>query len=411
MSFEATILICGLVAGAYMAWNIGANDVANSMASAVGAKAITLGQAVVIAGVLNVIGATFIGSHVTQTIRKGIVDVSTTLDPHLIAIGLLAALIAASLWVFFATVKGLPVSTTHSIVGAVVGFGLIVAGPSALHWGKFFSIVLGWILSPVMSGIAAFFLFRFIERLVLARLDTLNGAIAMTPVLVAIAVFVMTLSLFMKTPLAKKIGVEGIWSLLIPLAAFIVVYVLVSLVARIILPRLNVSGAEDVFRYLQVMTSCYVALAQGANDVANAMGPLSGIYFIASTGSVASTVPIPSWMLSVGGIMIAIGICTWGYRVIETVGSKITELNNSRGFTIDFSTATVILCATMLGLPVSTTHAALGAYVGVGLARGLEAIDLGVIWKIMLYWVITVPVTAAGAAVIYIALRFILLGS
>ncbi|MEJ2716822.1 MAG: inorganic phosphate transporter [Deltaproteobacteria bacterium] len=411
MSFEAIMLICGLAAGAYMAWNIGANDVANAMASAVGAKAITLGQAVIIAGVLNIIGATFIGSHVTQTIRMGIVDVSTTLDPHLILIGLLAALIAAALWVFFATIKGLPVSTTHSIVGAVVGFGLIVAGPGAVHWGRFLGIVVGWVLSPIMSGIAAFFLFRFIEKLVLARLDTLSGAIATTPVLVATAVFVMTLSLFLKTPLAKKLGVEGILSLLIPLATFIAVYILVSLGARILLPRLNVSGAEDIFRYLQVMTSCYVALAQGANDVANAMGPLSGIYFIVSTGSVALTVPIPSWMLSLGGVMIAIGIFTWGYRVIETVGSKITELNNSRGFTIDFSTATVILGATMLGLPVSTTHAALGAYVGVGLARGLQAIDLGVLWKIMLYWLITVPITAAGAAVIYIALRFILLGA
>ena len=161
------MLICGMIAGAYMAWNIGANDVANSMASAVGAKAITLAQAVVIAGILNIVGATFIGSHVTQTIRKGIVALPTTVDPHLIVIGLLAALIAAALWVFFATVKGLPVSTTHSIVGAVVGFGLIMGGPGALHWGKFFSIVVGWVLSAVMSGIAAFFLFRFIQFLCL----------------------------------------------------------------------------------------------------------------------------------------------------------------------------------------------------------------------------------------------------
>jgi PiT family inorganic phosphate transporter len=410
MSAHTLLLILSIAAGAYMAWNIGANDVANSMASAVGAKAITLTQAVIIAGVLNIIGATFIGSHVTQTIRKGIVDVSRAGDPQLILLGLLAALIAASSWVFFATAKSLPVSTTHSIVGAIVGFGLIVAGPSALNWGKFIGIVIGWVLSPVMSGIAAFFLFRFIDRVVLSRLDSLSGAISTTPILLALAVFVMTLSLFMKTPLAKKLGVEGIVMLIVPLVVTAVIYVVSALVLRMVLPKTNMAGAEDIFRYLQVMTSCYVALAGGANDVANAMGPLSGIYFIVSTGSVALQVPVPVWLLGFGGAMIAVGIWTWGYRVIETVGLKVTELNNSRGFTIDFATATVILGATMLGLPVSTTHAAIGAYIGVGLARGLQAVDLGIIGRIMIYWIITVPVTAATAAVLYLILRAAIVG-
>jgi PiT family inorganic phosphate transporter len=410
MSAETFLLILSIAAGAYMAWNIGANDVANSMASAVGAKAITLTQAVLIAGVLNIVGATLIGSHVTNTIRKGIVDISQAGDPQLVLLGLLAALIAAAFWVFFATVRSLPVSTTHSIVGAIVGFGLIVAGPSAVNWGKFLGIVVGWVLSPVMSGIAAFILFKIIDRLVLSRLDTLRGAISTTPILVAMTVFVMTLSLFMKTPLARKLGVEGIVMFVVPLATAVVVYVVSVLVLRSILPKTKMTGAEDIFRYLQVMTSCYVALAGGANDVANAMGPLSGIYFIVSTGSVALKVPVPIWMLAFGGVMIAVGIWTWGYRVIETVGSKITELNNSRGFTIDFATATVILGATMMGLPVSTTHAALGAYIGVGLARGLQAVNLGILGRIMIYWIITVPVTAATAAIIYLILRAAIVG-
>jgi len=410
MSFEVWVLVASIIAGAYMAWNIGANDVANSMASAVGARAITLTQAVIIAGVLNIVGAVFIGSHVTQTIRKGIVDVSASGDAQLIILGLLSALIAASCWVFFATVKGLPVSTTHAIVGAVLGFGLIVAGPSAVNWGKFAFVVLGWVLSPVMSAITAFVLFRCIEKYVLSRLDTLRGALAAAPLLIAMTVFVMTLSLLLKTPLAKKVGIEGYAMVLVPLAAASVLYVVAALALRAVLPRKNISGAEQIFRYLQVMTSCYVALAQGANDVANAMGPLSGIYFMASTGSMAAKVPVPTWMLAFGGVMIAAGICTMGYRVIGTVGSKITELNNSRGFTIDFSTATVIMGATMLGLPVSTTHAALGAYIGIGLARGLEAIDLGIIWRIIIYWIITVPVAAASAIVVFFILRFIIIG-
>ena len=411
MGVDTFILFAvSVLAGAYMAWNIGANDVANSMASAVGAKAITFAQAVLIAGVLNIVGATFIGSHVTQTIRKGIVDISTIADPQLVLIGLLSALLAAALWVFLATVHALPVSTTHSIVGAIVGFGLIVAGPSAINWGKFVSIVFGWVLSPIMSGIAAFLLFRCIERLVLSRLDTLSGAVTITPVLVAVAFFVMTLSLLMKTPLSKKLGLDTMGMILIPLAAALGIYIIFYFVLKNVLPKMNISGSEDIFRYLQVGTSCYVALAQGANDVANAMGPLSGIYFIVSTGSVAANVTVPTWMLAFGGVMIAVGIWTWGYRVIETVGSKITELNNSRGFTIDFSTASVILGATMLGLPVSTTHAALGAYIGVGFARGLQSINLGIIGRIIVYWIITVPVAAATAAAIYLVLKTIVIG-
>lgn len=410
MDFNSTVLVLGAVAGSYMAWNIGANDVANSMASAVGAKAITLRQAVVVAGLLTFVGATFIGSHVTQTIRKGIVDVSTVMDPRIISLGLLSALLAASLWVFLASWKALPVSTTHSIVGAMVGFGLMVGGPGIVNWGKLTGVVLGWIISPVLSGIAAFLLFTAIDRLVLSRLDTVGGAASATPILVAMAVFVMTLSFFLKTPLSKRLEISGAWIWLIPIACAFVSYFAAKIALAIILPRYQISGAEDIFRVLQVGTSCYVALANGANDVANAMGPLSGIYFIVSTGSMAPNVAVPTSLLAFGGIMITVGICTWGYRVIYTLGSRITALTNTRGFTVDFATATVIIGASMLGLPVSTTHAAVGAFVGVGMARGLSAIDLGILWRIMVYWVITVPVAAVTCAIIYLALKTLLIG-
>ncbi|MFH1117644.1 MAG: anion permease [Pseudomonadota bacterium] len=407
MEVHTAVMILSVLAGGYMAWNIGANDVANSMASAVGAKAITMRQAVIVAGILTFVGATFVGSHVTQTIRKGIIDASVTTDPKLIVLGLLSALLAASLWVFLATAKSLPVSTTHSIVGAMVGFGLIVGGPAVVNWGKLLGIVIGWIISPILSGIAAFCLFHVIDKVVLSRMDTLSGAVSTTPVLLAIAVFIMTLSLFLETPLSKKLGIHGVFVIIVPLCCTLAAYGASWLFLRSVLPKLNISGGEEIFRYLQVMTSCYVALGNGANDVANAMGPLSGIYFICTTGSVSAHVPVPTWLLAFGGIMITVGICTWGYRVIETLGSKITQLTNSRGFTVDFATASVILGASMLGLPVSTTHAAVGAYVGVGLAGGLQALDLRILWKIVVYWMITVPVAAATSAVIYLILSAI----
>ncbi|MDQ7784488.1 MAG: anion permease [Desulfomonilaceae bacterium] len=410
MDLGIAVMVLSVLAGGYMAWNIGANDVANSMASAVGAKAITLRQAVIIAGLLTFIGATFVGSHVTQTIRQGIIDPSVITDPKLILLGLLSALLAAALWVFFATVKSLPVSTTHSIVGAMVGFGLIVGGPSVVNWFKLLGIVVGWIISPILSGIAAFFLFRVIDKVVLSRMDTLGGAVSTTPILIAIAVFVMTLSLFLKTPLSVKLGITGIFVMLVPLLCAFAIYGAAWLFLRSVLPKLNISGGEEIFRYLQVMTSCYVALGNGANDVANAMGPLSGIYFILATGSASTHVPVPMWLLAFGGIMITVGIFTMGYRVIYTLGSRITQLTNSRGFTVDFSTASIILSASMLGLPVSTTHAAVGAFVGVGLAGGLQALDLRILWKIVVYWMITVPVAAATSAVIYLILSTIFSG-
>lgn len=409
MHFEVTFLVLSFVVGAYMAWNIGANDVANSMASAVGARAITLRQAIIIGGLVTFIGATFIGSHCTQTIRNGIIDTAAMTDPTSILIGLVSALLAASLWVFLATFMSLPVSTTHSIVGAMVGFGLVTGGPSVVNWLKVLTVVVGWVLSPVMAAIAAFVLFKIIDRVVLARLDTLSGAISTTPALIATAVLIMSLSLFIKTPLSERLGVAGYLVVIIPIACTVIAYGVSWLFLRLFLEHLNISGGEEIFRYLQVMTSCYVALGNGANDVANAMGPLSGIYFIFTTGSVSTHVPVPTWLLAFGGVMIAAGICTWGYRVIETVGSKITQLTNTRGFTVDFSAASVVLGASVLGLPVSTTHAAIGAYVGVGLAGGLQAIDLRVLWKIFVYWMITVPVAAATCAAIYFILTAIFL--
>ncbi|MCA1959441.1 MAG: inorganic phosphate transporter [Desulfomonile sp.] len=410
MPTDTILLAISVIAGAYMAWNIGANDVANSMASAVGARALTMRQALFVGSVVTFLGATFVGSHVAQTIRKGIIYASVIGDPRVLLLGLLAALLAASFWVFIATYKNLPVSTTHSIVGAMMGIGLIVAGPSAVNWKQMAFIVSSWVLSPVLSGLAAFLLFRFLERKVLSRMDTVEGAVNAAPLVIAATMFVMTISLFLDTPLGKKIGLGGVAGVVVAAVLAGCCYVACRLMLRHFFVGGKGSVADNIFRPLQVLTSCYVAFGNGANDVANAMGPLAGIYYILTTGSVAEAAPVPTFMLALGGGMICLGIVSWGHRVMETVGSKITQLTNVRGFTVDFSAATMVLVASMLGLPVSTTHAAVGAYLGIGLARGVEALDLAVVRRIVVYWIITVPAAALTAAIFYLALSLFFSG-
>ncbi len=407
------VLIIGYVFGFYMAWNIGANDVANSMASAVGAKAITIRQAVFIAGVLNILGATLIGSHVTNTIRKGIVSTQVLNDPHIALIGALSALLAAALWVSFATWKSLPVSTTHSIVGAMIGYGIMAGGFSVIHWGKLGAVVASWIISPVFSLVIAFGMLKLIVWLILSREDPLERAIRLSPYFIGTAAFMMVLSFLFKTPLGETLSLSN-WS-----AAAVALVIAAPLgwggmvlVRRFILPHAaagdGTDGAEEIFRKIQVGTSCYVALAQGANDVANAIGPLAVIYFLVKTGTVGSQVPVPLFLLLFGGVGIACGIGMAGYRVMDTLGRRITTLSNTRGFSVDFAAATTVLIASKIGLPVSTTHAAVGGVMGVGLARGLEAVDFSIIFRIMIYWVLTVPAAAVTSMVLFKIIEAIL---
>jgi PiT family inorganic phosphate transporter len=397
---ETLILVLGIAAGLYMAWNIGANDVANAMAAPVGAKAITLRQAVYIAGILDFIGATFIGSHVTTTIRKNIVDPSALTDPHVVMLGLLAALLAASFWVFFATWSQLPVSTTHSIVGAMIGFGIIAGGASVIKWWKVLGIVLSWIVSPLFASLIAYLTFRLIRNRILSRPQMFRRALQWSPFFAGIALFIIVLSLLLKTPLGSRLGVT-LWQ---AIGISLLLSGLGGACGRLLLRRIiqkGEHGVEQIFRRLQLLTACYVALAHGANDVANAMGPLAGIYITFVTQAVSPDVPVPNFLLALGGIGIAVGVMTWGYRVIETLGTKVTELTNTRGFSVDFATATCVLVASKLGLPVSTTHAAVGSIVGVGLARGLSAVDFRVVGRICTYWVITLPISAISSMILY----------
>ena len=407
MHSEYIVLIIGYVFGFYMAWNIGANDVSNSMASAVGAKAITIRQAVFIAAILNIIGATLIGSHVTDTIRKGIVSTEVLCDPHQALIGALAALLASALWVSFATWKSLPVSTTHSIVGAMIGFGIMSGGVDCINWSKLVAVAMSWVISPVFSMIISFVILKIIIRFVLSRTDALAAALRWSPGFIGITCFVVILSFVFKTPLGRRL------SLSTPVALIVagLIAVVIGFLGRWFLNRVvrqnKLTEAEDIFRRIQIGTACYVALAQGANDVANAIGPLALIYFLVKTGSVSNTVPVPFFLLLFGGLGIACGIWMAGHRVMETMGTKITTLTNTRGFSVVFGAATTVLVASKLGMPVSTTHAAVGGVLGVGLARGIDALNFRIVYQIMIYWILTVPAAAITSMLIIYIIRLI----
>jgi len=398
------VLILGYIFGFYMAWNIGANDVANSMASAVGAKAITLCQAVFIAGILNIVGAIFLGTHVTNTIRKGIISTDVLSDPHTAMLGALSALLAAALWVSFATIKSLPVSTTHSIVGAMIGFGIAAGGFSVIQWSKLIAVVASWIISPVFAMIISFTIFKVIVAVILSKKNRFSLAIKLSPFFIGATIFIVVMSFIYKTPLGKNLHLNIVQASLIAFCLSLLLGIILGKVIKRFVKK-GEDGPESVFRKIQIGTSCYVSLAHGANDVANAIGPLAVIYFIVKTGSVDSTIPVPVFLLLFGGVGIAAGIAMAGRRVMETLSTKITTLNNSRGFSVDFAAATTVLIASKLGLPVSTTHATVGGVLGVGLARGIGAVNFYLILKIILYWVLTVPASAITCIMIFKILK------
>jgi len=402
MEFQFWFIIGALALGLYMSWNIGANDVANSMASAVGAKAITFKQAVLIAAILSVIGAVFIGSHVTQTVSKGIIVPTRIGDPKLIVIGFFSALLAAGIWVTLATWMSMPISTTHSIIGALIGFGLVAGGGNVVNWSKLGAVAASWIISPVFAGLIAYLIFHLIAKFILRKHDPNLAARKFSPIFVGATFLIITLSLLLKTRL-------GTYTRGRIVEISVIVTAISALIGYFLTTKATRRGAdvEAIFRKLQIMTSCYVALSHGANDVANAAGPIVSILYVVKSGIIPMQVHVPAWVLIVGGAGIAVGIMTWGYRVMRTVAWRITELTNTRGFTIDFSAATSILIASKLGMPVSTTHAVIGAVVGVGLARGLEAVNLSIVRKIVMSWLITVPVAALTTIPIYLGLLHI----
>lgn len=399
-------LVFGLLIGFGMSLAIGANDVANSMATAVGAKAITPKQAVFIAGILEFAGATFFGSQVTETIRKGIVNIELLKDPNIVIIGSMAALIGATLWLVTATIFSWPVSTTHSIVGGMVGYGIAAGGFGAVHWSKVLTITVSWLVAPVLGLIMSFVLFKIISKTTLHGKNLEKKIKIWIPVYLALTFFIISLSFILKA-LHLSITLKALlYAILLGTAGGIIAFLIIIIKNKreIKNPEMFV---EKMFRKAQVVTSCYVALAHGANDVANAIGPVAAIYAASISGTVGSEVEIPRFILAFGGIGIALGVAIWGKRVMKTVGSDITELNNSRGFTIDFATATTVLGASNLGMPVSSTHTVVGSVIGIGLARGVGSINTGIIKEIFMSWVLTVPASAIVGFLMFHLLNFI----
>lgn len=392
------LILLAIVTGFAMAFAIGANDVANSMATAVGAKAITPKQAVIIASILEFLGAVFFGSHVTSTIVKGIVKPQVITQPEILIAGGFAALISSSIWILAATMWGMPVSTTHSIVGGMAGFGIAASGWDAVNWKVMISIVSSWILSPLAGGLLAYSVFKLISLLILRRPSPAKAVKKAGPILIWITFFIIVYLFGVKT---LKIGqTNSIWSAtIIATAAAIGGYFTLRKYYRI--RTKDYELVESIFKRLQIMTSCYVSFSHGANDVANAVGPLAVIYWVIRMGVISSKVEVPIWVLVLGGFGISVGVLLLGYRVMKTIGGDITQLNNTRGFCIDFSTASTVLISSVLGLPVSTTHIVVGSVVGVGLARGVEVVNVGILKNIILSWLATVPLAAGLSALLF----------
>ena len=408
MDLNSILLVTAILAGIYMACNIGANDVANSMGTSVGSKTLTFKQAILVAAVAEFAGAFLVGGHVSDTIRKGMLDPGIFQDTPLhLVYGMIAALIASAIWLHIASFLGWPVSTTHSIVGAVVGFGIIAGGWEAVSWAKVGKIVLSWVVSPAMGGLVAFFIFRFLTRRIFNTRQPFQHAKELLPYLVFVVFFILSQSMVYKGLKNLRLDLPLIQAFLISLgvgfAAFVVARFLVQSGRKQVGSdlRLQFVATESIFKYLQMITAFYVAFAHGSNDVANAVGPLAAVVSILHEGTVQMKVEMPVWILGLGGGCIVFGLLIWGARVMRTVGERITEITPSRGFSAEFGAATVVLICSKLGLPISTTHTLVGSVIGVGLARGLPNLNLGIIKMIFVSWLTTIPFTAFLAAIIY----------
>ena len=470
MHTELILVILTAVFGFYMAWNIGANDVSNAMGTSVGSKALTLKKAVILAAILEFSGAFLMGSHVSSTIQKGIIDPQVfSFDPILFGIGMIGALLATGFWLNIASYFHLPVSTTHAIIGSVLGFGAIIGGLHAVHWGQTLYIGLSWIVAPILSGYVSYFLFLLLQKRILYALNPIQSTKKLTPFLVFFIFAIFVFSIIFKGTTNLQLHLSFFPAFFISIGiglicAFISILLLKKLPdisptkkhlhapyhvvnlekAAKHLQRIKLSSygekydktaeiledlkklsqdvqkeveytttttdykrVEKIFSYLQILSACSVAFAHGANDVANAIGPVAAVAQVIKTGVIPEEFFVPSSILFLGGIGIVIGLATWGWRVIATIGHKITELTPTRGFSAEIGAAATIIFASKLGLPISTTHALVGSVLGVGFARGLRAINLKTIRDIVLSWIVTIPVCAILSIILFYLLKAI----
>ncbi len=409
--YGTILVIVACCFGFFMAWGVGANDVANAMGTSVGSGALTIRQAIIVAIIFEFLGAYLAGGEVTATIRRGIIDPAMLGDtPHLLVYGMMAALLAAGTWLLIASMMGWPVSTTHSIVGAIVGFAAVGISADAVAWGKVGNIVASWVVSPVIAGTLSFCLFMSVQKLIFNSPNPLKSAKKYIPFYMFAVGFLIAMVTILK-------GLKHVFSDAAVNLTFIdavgmacVMGVVVALIGIVLLRRVKetkeseaehrFADVEKVFAILMIFTACAMAFAHGSNDVANAVGPLAAVVSIVASGEIASNSPMPTWILLLGGGGIVIGLATYGFKVMATIGKKITELTPSRGFAAELGAAGTVVVASGFGLPISTTHTLVGAVLGVGLARGIGALNLKVVGTIFLSWLVTLP-AGAGLAIIF----------
>lgn len=472
MSTETILLVLVLLAGFYMAWNIGANDVANAMGTSVGSGALTLRRAVLVAAVLEFAGAFFFGSYVSETVQSGIVDSEIFVSrPIMLVYGMLASLLSAGVWLQIASYYGWPVSTTHTIIGAVIGFGAVVGGMDAIYWGNVTFIVSSWVLSPLFGGLLSYGIFTILRKKIFYSSNPIKAAKSLTPPLVFVVFSVLSLimvykglqNLHLDLSFTEALSVSFLAGLFSSAVSYYFVNKIKNAPSRIRthseyspevalgldkarkhLQKVKLASAgemqyqvstlleevdslasqvnrpddgnterseyavvEKIFGYLQIMSACLMAFAHGANDVANAIGPLSAAIGVLQTGVIAAHAPVPTWALALGGFGVVVGLATWGWRVIYTIGNKITELTPTRGFAAEFGAAATVVIASRLGMPISTTHTLVGSVIGVGLARGIEALNMGTTRDIVISWIVTVPAGAFISIIFFYAINFV----
>lgn len=410
--YGVILLALACAFGFFMAWGVGANDVANAMGTSVGSRALTIRQAIIIAMIFEFCGAYLAGGQVTQTIKKGIIDASLV-PPELMLLGMMSALLAAGTWLLIASLRGWPVSTTHSIIGAVIGFAVAGVSMEAVNWLAIVPIVSSWVISPVLSATLAFCLFLSVQYLIINTDDPFASAKRFVPFYMFLTGFVVAVVTLTKG--LKHVGLhpEPLESLGLAALVGLLIMGVGTLLLRRIQPGAgegdssHYASVERIFAVLMIFTACAMAFAHGSNDVANAVGPLAAVVSVIQSGgeAVGATASLPSWVLLLGAVGIVVGLATYGYRVIATIGREITELTPSRGFAAELATATTVVSASAVGLPISTTHTLVGGVLGIGLARGISALNLNVIGSIFMSWVITLPAGALLSIVFFYLLK------
>ncbi|MGP8291568.1 inorganic phosphate transporter [Vreelandella zhanjiangensis] len=401
-------IILACLFGFFMAWGVGANDVANAMGTSVGSKAITIKQAIIIAVIFEFLGAWLAGGEVTATIRGGIIDANLLeANPQFLVYGMLSALLAAGIWLMVASARGWPVSTTHSIVGAIVGFAAVGLGVDAVAWGKVGQIASSWVVSPLIAGTIGYMLFKSVHHLIFESSDPFAAAKRYVPGYVFLVGFIVSMVTLTKGLSHVGLHLTFSQSLLLSILIGVLIMGLGVIMQRRIKYTKNANdhfgyaNVERVFGVLMIFTACAMAFAHGSNDVANAVGPLAAVISVVrSEGMIDSAALVPWWVLVLGGGGIVFGLVTYGHKVIATVGTGITELTPSRGFAATLAAASTVVVASGTGLPISTTHTLVGAVLGVGLARGMAALNLRVIGTIVISWLITLP-AGAGLAIVF----------